>query len=69
MLPVLLAVRSSWIAVLCVILGILVLWFVGRVFVDLFAWVRDEFFDEYRELRESSQEKRKAKGQNEEESD
>ncbi len=60
-LPVLFAVRSSWVVILLLLIGVgFVTWFVIRVVSDAIAWFRDELFDEYRDLRKQSEEARKA---------
>ena len=55
------AVRTAWVAVLFAGVGVVFLWFVWRIIRDIVTWFREEFFDEYRELRETSQMARKAK--------
>lgn len=48
MLPTLFAVRSSWLAVLVVLVVVGLVWFAVRVVVDLIAWFREDTIDDYR---------------------
>jgi len=60
-IPVLFAVPTSWLVILLVIVAVLAVWFLIRVVTDAVAWIRDECFDEYRDLRKKSQEEATAK--------
>jgi len=62
MFATLLAVRSSWIAILLILVGILVVWFVCRAIKDAVVWFKEEIVDDIRERREAKR-ARKAKGQ------
>jgi uncharacterized membrane protein len=59
------AVRSAWVAVFFVGIGVFVLWFLLRVVGDLIVWFREEILDDYRELRRSSEIAQSAKQKNE----
>jgi len=62
MFAMLLAVRSSWIAILLILAGILVVWFVFRAIKDGVVWFKEEIVDDIRERRKAKR-VRKAKGQ------
>ena len=49
------AVRTAWVAVFFVGIGVFVFWFLLRVVGDLITWFREEILDDYRELRKTSQ--------------
>ena len=48
-----LAVRTAWVAVFFVGIGVFILWFLLRVAADLVTWFREEILDDYRELRKT----------------
>ena len=62
----LLAVRTAWLAVFFVGIGVFVLWFLLRVIGDLIIWFREEILDDYRQLRKTSQAARTVDGEEEE---
>ena len=66
MLTALLAVRSSWIILLVLIVGISLVWFLVRVVVDSVKWFKEEIIDDFREHRKKSKEAREAKRKTEE---
>jgi len=49
------AVRTVWVAVFFVGIGVFVFWFLVRVAADLITWFREEILDDYRELRKTSE--------------
>lgn len=61
MFATLFAVRSSWIAILLILVGILVVWFVCRAMMDAITWFREEIVEDLRERRQAKR-ARKAKG-------
>lgn len=63
----LLAVRTAWLAVFFVGIGVFVLWFLLRVVGDLITWFREEILDDYRQLRKTAEAARRARRVDEEE--
>ena len=61
MFATLFAVRSSWIAILLILVGILVVWFVFRAMMDAITWFKEEIVEDLRERRQAKR-ARKAKG-------
>jgi len=61
MLAPLFAVRSVWVVILALLIGIVLVWFVIRVIGDSFVWFREEILEDIRERRQKSREKKEAR--------
>jgi hypothetical protein len=53
MLTPILAVRTSWIGLLVVLVALAALWFVVRAVIDLIVWFKEEVIDDFRDSRKS----------------
>ncbi len=61
MSAILLAFRTSWIAVFVVLIVLSCVWFVIRVIVDFARWFKEEIIDDFRRPRRRARKPRPAK--------
>ena len=54
------AIRSSWVALFLVLVGLFVAWFLIRALIDFVKWFKEEIVDDIREQREKSKKRRQA---------
>jgi len=54
------AVRSSWVALFLVLVGLFVAWLLIRALIDFVKWFKEEIVDDIREQREKRRTARKA---------
>ena len=65
MLVYLFAVRTTWVVILFVLVGISVIWFILRVLGDFVTWFREEIVADIRERRQFKRaQKAKRKSEN-----
>lgn len=53
MLTPILAVRTSWIGLLVILVGLFALWFVVRAVIDLIIWFKEEVIEDFRDSKRS----------------
>jgi hypothetical protein len=61
MLTPILAVRTSWVGLLFLLVGLAVLWCVGRAVIDLIIWFKEEVVEDFRDSRKSRDDQRKGR--------
>jgi hypothetical protein len=61
MAMILFAVRTVWVAILFVIIGISLIWVAFRVMIDFGKWFKEEIIDDFRDHRRKVRQKREVK--------
>ena len=61
MFPTLFAIRTSWLVIFPVVIGLGIVWFLARVATDFATWFKEEVIDDMRDSRRKRKEKKAEK--------